>query len=118
MGVDVMRHDFPNIITSMPEADIKFDGVKGWIAQGDNHQIVFLEIKSSAEVSEHSHDAQWGIVVEGEMELTIEDKTKVYGKGDEYFIPSQAKHSAKFLTKCRIIDFFSEKARFKPKPVS
>jgi len=67
MRVDILRHDFPNIITSMPEADIKFDGVKGWIAQGDNHQIVFLEIKSSAEVSEHSHKAQWGIVVEGEV---------------------------------------------------
>ncbi len=108
---------FPRIIASLPEADINFKGVRGWIAQGDNCQTVFLVIEKSAEVSEHSHDAQWGIVVEGEMALTIEGRTKVYGKGDEYFIPSQAKHSAKFLTRCRIIDFFSEKARFKIKMI-
>ncbi len=115
MRFDKLKHDFPKIITSLPEADIEFEGVRGWIAQGDNHQIVFFEIESSAEVSEHSHNAQWGIVVKGEMELTIEGKTEVYRKGDEYFIPTHAKHSAKFLTKCRVIDFFTDKTRYKPK---
>ena len=112
-----MKH-FPKVITDLPEANINFEGVKGWIAQGDNHQIVFFEIESSAEVPEHSHNTQWGIVVDGEMELTIDGKAKVYRKGDQYFIPVQAKHSAKFLTKCRIIDFFTDKTRFKPKLVS
>ena len=115
---NILKRDFPKIITGLPEADIKFTGVRGWIAQGDNHQIVFFEIESSAQVSEHSHGAQWGIVVEGEMELTIEGKTRVYRKGDDYFIPAQAKHSAKFLAKCRVIDFFNEKARYKPKSAS
>jgi len=110
-----VKHSFPKVITSLPEADIKFEGVRGWIAQGDNHQIVFFEIEPSAEVPEHSHNAQWGIVVEGEIELTIEGKTKVYRKGDEYFIPSQAKHSARFPIRCRVIDFFEEKARYQPK---
>jgi len=118
MRVNILKHDFPKVITSLPEADVRFEGVRGWIAQGDNHQIVFFEIESSAEVPEHSHNAQWGIIVEGEMELAIEGKPKVYRKGDEYFIPAQAKHSAKFLTKCRIIDFFSESSRFKAKLVS
>lgn len=113
-----MRQSFPQAITGLPEADITFKGVKGWIAQGDNHQIVFFEIESSAEVPEHSHNAQWGVVVEGEMELTIDGRVKVYRKGDEYFIPAQAKHSAKFQTNCRIIDFFTDKTRFKRKLVS
>ncbi len=110
-----MKHDFPKIITTLPEAEIGFKGVKGFIAQGHNHQIVFFEIESSAEVPEHSHNAQWGIVVEGEMELAIEGKARILKKGDEYFIPAQTKHSAKFLTKCRIIDFFDDKTRFKSK---
>jgi quercetin dioxygenase-like cupin family protein len=113
-----LGHNFPEIITRLVEADIKFKGVKGWIAQGETHQIVFFEIESSAEVPEHSHNAQWGIVVEGEMKLTINGKTRIYRKGDEYFIPSQTKHSAKFHTRCRVIDFFSEKARFKTKQFS
>ena len=49
------------------------------------------------------------------MKLTIDDKTKIYEKGDEYFIPASGKHSAKFLTKFRSIDFFGEKMRYSPK---
>lgn len=101
---------------NLPEADIKFEGVKGWISQGKNHQVVFFEIESSSEVPEHSHDTpQWGIVVEGKMELTINDGTKIYEKGDEYLIPTHVKHSAKFLKRCRVIDFFGEKTRYKTK---
>jgi quercetin dioxygenase-like cupin family protein len=74
-------------------------------------------MKSSTQVPEHSHDyPQWGIVVEGKMELTIDGKAKIYEKGDDYLIPAHARHHAKFLSESRVIDFFSEKARYKPKP--
>jgi quercetin dioxygenase-like cupin family protein len=111
-----LRQGFPKVITKLPAADVRFKGVRGWIAQGENHQIVFFEIEPLGEVSEHSHNApQWGVVVEGKMELTIDNKTHIYEKGDEYFIPARAKHSAKFLSKCRAIDFFGERLRYKPK---
>ena len=111
-----MQQGFPKVITELPEADIQFKGVNGWIAHGESHQIVFFEIEPSAEVPGHSHDSsQWGIVMEGEMELTIGDEARVYEKGDEYFIPPHIKHSAKFLSKFRSIDFFEEKMRYKPK---
>jgi len=107
---------FPKIITSLPEADIGFKGVRGWISQGENHQIVFFDIEPLGEVTEHSHDSpQWGMVVEGAMELTINKKTGLYKKGDEYYIPAKAKHSAKFPTRCRVIDFFGETLRYRPK---
>lgn len=112
-----MKQGFPKVITDLPEADIQFRGVKGSIAQGDSHQIVFFEIEPFGKVSEHSHYApKWGVVVEGKMELTIGNKTRVYEKGDEYYISAHTKHSAKFLTKFRSIDFFGEKVRYKPKP--
>lgn len=111
-----MRQGFPKVITNLPEADVRFKGVRGWIAQGESHQIVFFEIEPLGDVSEHSHDSpQWGIVVEGKMVLTIDGKTHIYEKGDEYFIPTHANHSAKFLSKCRAIDFFGERMRYKPK---
>ena len=114
-----MNQGFPEVITNLPEAHIEFKGVRGWIAQGKDHQIVFFQMEPSREVPEHSHSyPQWGIVVEGKMELTINNKSKIYEKGDDYLIPANAKHSAKFLTKCNVVDFFSEKARYKPKPVS
>jgi quercetin dioxygenase-like cupin family protein len=115
METDRLVHDFPTIITNLPIADIKIDGVKGWVVQGDTHQIVFFEIASATEVPEHNHNAQWGIILEGKVELTIEGKTKLYERGDEYFIPSQARHSAKFLTRSRVIDIFNERKRYKLK---
>jgi mannose-6-phosphate isomerase-like protein (cupin superfamily) len=115
IGVDTLQ-GFPRVVTELPEADIQFQGVKGWIAQGESHQIAFFKIEASAEVSEHRHDSpQWGIVVEGKMELTIGNETRIYEKGDEYFIPPHTKHSAKFLNKVRSIDFFGEKTRYNPK---
>lgn len=114
-----MKHSFPKVITDLPEAEIKLEGVKGWIAQGESHQIVFFAVEPKVEVSEHSHEyPQWGFVVEGKMELTIDGESKLNEKGDEYLIPAHAKHSARFLTKCRVIDFFSEKDRYKFKSIS
>lgn len=43
-------------------------------------------------------------------------KKRIVENGDEYVIPAQAKHSAKFLAKSRVIDFFSEKNRYTAKP--
>lgn len=114
--VDRLKQEFPKIIKDLPEAEIQFKGVRGWIAQGKNHQIVFFEIEPFGKVSAHSHNSpQWGIVVEGKMELTVDGKIEVYEKGDEYFIPALTKHSAKFLSRFRAIDFFAEKKRYKPK---
>jgi len=114
--VHALSKGFPKIITSLPEADIGFKGVRGWIAQGENHQIVFFDIVPLGEISEHSHDSpQWGVVVEGVMELTVNKKTRLYKKGDEYYIPANIKHSAKFPTRFRAIDFFGERFRYRPK---
>lgn len=108
--------EFPKVIKDLPEAIIQFEAAKAWIAQGEKHQLVFFEIESSAEVPEHSHDyTQWGIVVDGKMKLTINGKTKICRKGDDYVIPAKAKHYAKFPSKSRVIDFFSEKTRYRSK---
>jgi len=107
---------FPTVITSLPEADMPFEGVKAWILQGDKHQLIFFEMQPVAIVPEHSHTyPQWGMLIEGEMKLTINGKTKTIKKGDEYLIPAQAKHRATFTTKTRVIDFFSEQTRYKAK---
>jgi quercetin dioxygenase-like cupin family protein len=108
--------ELPKVIKDLPEADLPFNGVKAWILQGEKQQLIFFEMEPIAKVPEHSHTyPQWGMVVEGQMKLTISDKTRLYKKGDEYLIPAQAKHSATFPTKARVMDFFQEKTRYKPK---
>lgn len=107
---------YPEVITDLPEADIHFKGVRTWILQGAKHQLGFFEMEASALVPEHSHDyPQWGMVINGEMELTIDGKARTCRKGDEYLIPPKAKHYAKFMRKSRVIDLFSEKSRYRTK---
>jgi quercetin dioxygenase-like cupin family protein len=56
------------------------------------------------------------MVIDGKMELVVEGKPLVCEKGSEYLIPAGAKHSARFLKRTRVMDYFSEKNRYKPKP--
>ena len=118
--VDFNRNSFrgyPKVITDFPEADMQFEGIKAWILQGEKHQLVFFQMEANAKVPEHSHDyPQWGMMIEGEMEMTIDGRTRNYKKGDEYLIPTRAKHKARFLAKSRVMDLFSEKTRYRTKP--
>lgn len=106
---------YPEMIRSLPEIDIPLAGVKGWLIQSDNRQVVLFEIEPIGKIPDHTHGAQWGIVLDGKMKLTIAGQTKVYHNGDSYFIPSGTVHSAEFLTKVRVIDFFEDKDRYNMK---
>jgi quercetin dioxygenase-like cupin family protein len=109
------KSPFSQVVAKLPQADIAFKGVKGWLSQAKDHQLVFMDIAPIGEVAPHSHGAQWGIVVDGEMELTIGGKKHVFRKGDSYFIPKGTVHSARFTTRTFVIDFFADRNRYKPK---
>ncbi|MCG8406882.1 MAG: cupin domain-containing protein [Phycisphaerales bacterium] len=111
-------HRFPELITKLPEADIPFSGVRGWISQAADHQMVFFDIEPIGEIAPHSHGEQWGVVIQGEMELTIDGQTRRYGPGDTYHIPAGAVHGANFLSHFQAIDFFADVDRYKPKAAS
>ena len=106
---------FPKFVTNLPEADIPFPGVHGRISQAPDHQIIFMDIEPIGEVAPHRHGEQWGIVVEGEMQLTIEGVTRAYRAGDSYHIPANVEHAATFLTRVRVIDVFADAHRYQPK---
>ncbi len=110
-----MNEFYPETITSLPEADIPFKGVKGWLSQGPDHQIVFFEIEAIGEVAAHKHGAQWGTVFKGEMDLTMGRLTRTYQKGDSYFVPDGVVHSAVFRQNTWLMDFFADKERYKAK---
>jgi quercetin dioxygenase-like cupin family protein len=46
------------------------------------------------------------IVSEGEFELTVDGETEVLRPGVVAVIPSDAEHSGRALTDCRVIDIF------------
>ncbi|KPK75316.1 MAG: cupin [Phycisphaerae bacterium SM23_30] len=110
-----MPEIFPEMIKNLPKADIALSGIKAYLSQGKNHQILFMEFAEDAEVPPHSHQSQWGIVLEGKIDLVIEQEKRTYGKGDRYFIAEGAEHSAKIYAGYADITFFNEKDRYKIK---
>jgi quercetin dioxygenase-like cupin family protein len=112
---DISSELFPELIRALPEADIPLSGLKAYLSQAENHQIIFWEFHEDAEIPEHCHESHWSIVLEGNIDLTIDGVKKTYTKGDRFFIPKGARHSAKVHTGYADITFFNEKDRYKRK---
>ena len=110
-----MMAEFPEFISSLPEIEVPLAGVRGRLLQGRDRQVVFFDIDPIGEIPPHSHGEQWGIVVEGEMELTIGGETRRYRAGDSYHIPAGTVHGARFLTHFRAIDVFADVGRYRAK---
>lgn len=107
---------YPDFIKALPQADIPMKGPLAYLLTGGPCQVVFFDLPAGAEVPPHSHGAQWGIIVDGEIELTIGGETKTYRKGDAYFIGDGVVHSGKTKNRCRAIDVFADADRYQPRP--
>ena len=110
-----MSEIFPEPIINLPEADIPLSGLKAYLSQSENHQILFMEFSEDAEVPEHSHESQWTVILQGKTDLTIDGVERTYSKGDRMFIPKGAKHSAKIYAGYADISFFNEEDRYQAK---
>ncbi|MBW8010224.1 MAG: cupin domain-containing protein [Chloroflexi bacterium] len=109
-----MGHLFPEPIRNLPLADILIAGLKAYLSQADGHQIIFMEFSEPVEVPAHSHASQWGVVIEGKVELTIDGVERVYTKGEHYYIPEGVMHSAKIFPGYADVTFFNQPDRYKP----
>lgn len=104
---------FPEMVTALPKAHIPLPGATAYISQAENHQILFMEFSQDLEIQEHSHASQWGVVLEGKIDLIIDGKKHSFLKGDRYYIPAGAKHSAKIYAGYADMTYFDEKDRYK-----
>ena len=104
---------FPDFVRSLPEADLPFDGLRGWLLQGEAGQVLFMEADVEVTVSEHSHGNQWGVVIEGKIDLTIGDTTRTYTSGQTYVIPSGMPHRAQIHAGFQAIDYFVDRDRYR-----
>lgn len=110
-----MKSIFPEPIRGLPEADIPLIGIKAFLSQAENHQIIFMEFEKDVELPEHSHASQVGIVLQGKIDLKIDNELKTYEKGNIYYIPSGVKHSGKIYAGYADVTFFDEPNRYKNK---
>ena len=106
---------FPEIIRKLPQADVPIKGATIYLSQGENHQITFMEFAEDVDVPEHSHAVQWETVVAGKVDLVVEGVERTYTKGESFYIPEGAKHSAHIYSGFASIAFFNQKDRYKTK---
>ena len=110
--------ELPDIITALPEVDLPFppDGMRANLLQSADGQVVFFRIIADAVIPPHSHGGQWGTVLEGLVELTMDGQTRRLGPGDSYYIPAGVIDSAIMRAGTKFVDFFEENNRHKAKP--
>ncbi|MDA2924562.1 cupin domain-containing protein [Acidobacteria bacterium AH-259-L09] len=86
-----------------------FPGTRIRAPYGEKLMLSYVEIDEGAEVPLHSHPhEQGGVVLKGQMELTIGSETKVLKPGSLYLIPSNMPHKATALAgPVKALDVFS-----------
>uniref|UniRef100_UPI00286C6618 cupin domain-containing protein n=1 Tax=Tabrizicola sp. TaxID=2005166 RepID=UPI00286C6618 len=90
--------------------------LKTAVIRSDAGLVAFFTFLKDVELPMHSHGAQWGSIVAGEIELTIGTVTGIYRPGDSYFIPAGALHGARVKAGTQAIDVFAEADRYRIKP--
>ncbi len=110
------REDFfPEIITNLPQADVPLEDVRAYLFQGEDKQLVFMTFPDDVDVPEHAHAAQWGVVLAGEIELTIGGEAHTFRPGDTYFVPDGVPHSARIKGGSSLQDLFDQVDRYRAK---
>ncbi|MFN0275167.1 MAG: cupin domain-containing protein [Chitinophagales bacterium] len=82
-------------------------GFFGKFIHSGTMSIAYWEAKQGAEIPLHHHVHEMIVnVIEGELELTVGDETKILTFGNVALIPGLVPHKAKAITDCKIIDVF------------
>lgn len=101
-----MNH-FPIQISNLPEYKGAFDARK---LTAENCDILFASYPAGKSIPPHTHDTDnVGIVTNGEMYLTLDDKEVCVATGEWYRVPLEAVHAARFERETSIIEFWFHK---------
>ena len=74
----------------------------------DNMTLAYVDVDEGAELPEHAHVHEQVLnLLEGRFELTVGGQSHLLEAGDVFAIPSNAPHSGKAHTRCRILDVFN-----------
>jgi len=81
-------------------------GIRSKLESGSNLTMSFMEIAPNKEGTPHDHPFdQCGVVIEGEIEMSIREQRKILKPMETYFIPAGVKHNWKTMSSAaKILD--------------
>jgi quercetin dioxygenase-like cupin family protein len=88
-------------------------GIWSKLESGPNLTMAFMEITPNNEGTAHDHPFdQCGIVVEGEIEMSVGEERKLLRPMETYFIPAGTKHNWKTIAlPAKILDIVVKQER-------
>jgi quercetin dioxygenase-like cupin family protein len=107
-----MSHLIPAEILTLPKVEVPIAGVTGYCLQNDEKQLVFFLFEEGVTAPDHSHCAQSGIVIHGEVTIDIDGQTELFQAGDVYYIPEGVRHRAWFSKPTFLIDLYDSPDRY------
>ena len=107
-----MNSIFPDMIKSLPKADVDINGASIYIFQSTDYQLVFMEFENDVILPDHEHGDQWEHGVSGKVDLTMHGITKIYSRGDSFFVPNGCVHSGRIYAGYASIALFNQKNRY------
>lgn len=109
---------YADFMNAFPRIDVPFpeDVVQTRVIRSDAGLVCFFTFLKEMRLPMHAHGAQWGTVVDGEIELTIGSETRLIRPGDSYTIPAGVQHGGLIKAGTRVIDVFEEPDRYRLKP--
>ena len=100
--------NFPPELEALPkfwgDEDAKVYDITALKAE-NGWQILFSNYEAGFSLDEHAHESEnLGVVLEGELQFTLNGETKSYGPGEWYRVPKGAPHRASYPVATRSID--------------
>ncbi|UCH60099.1 MAG: cupin domain-containing protein [Anaerolineales bacterium] len=111
-SVVCLKPEFSKMYFPIPDQRDKrelFAGVNARTFWGENMLMALVELEPNAIVPSHHHvHEQCGIVLQGELQFTIGDESKLLKPGDVYLIPSGVEHTVIVGPKpAQVLDVFN-----------
>lgn len=106
--------DYPAFFEAFPALDLPFpdEAVTTRALRSERGLAVFFHFHQDLSLPPHAHKGQWGTVLEGEVRLTIDGRTRRYRPGESYDIPTGTVHAVEIAAGTKALDVFEEPDRY------
>jgi quercetin dioxygenase-like cupin family protein len=106
--------DYPDFIEAAPALDVPIpaDVVRTHAFRSPDGLVVMFDFLQDFTLPPHSHKAQWGTVISGTVEITIDGVARTYRPGESYYIPAGVVHGVRLTAGTKAIDVFEEPDRY------